>query len=496
MRVTKIVGLFFVGVLAVLFSLPNPLFLIPFAIFISLVPLFILNYKITGWRLFLINFLFAYFVCLGIITPLDAFSLNLGIPLVTMIVLVFIPIALVIAFFFSFAAFLSRVYGWGLAPIFFGATWVVSQYLLSYLPISFTAPIVSALAPYPLIIQSASLFGAASLSFLIVATNVLIANLVLKIKLPWQRFSLALIVTLQVLNLVFGAFCLHVSQSENAEVVPIAVIQPNLGTAEYALMEKNKLFENYFNSKLLYLSQQTLKASPELIVWPESSGNYLLQNDQYLHRLNKKVTALGPELLIGTPFINYVRNNMVYNVAFILKKDGETTRTYEKNKLFPFAESDNYYAGNKLRPLPSESALKQVGAMICLESLCPWVARGLTKAGAEVLALISSDAAFGNSIIPYLHRNLMALRAVENNRFAVHVGTTGPSAVFDNLGRKILEIPYRKTAYGTAGVVPITGLTFYDKIGYVFPLVCFVFVVGALLVWIYYQSWKDPKKNA
>ncbi|OGC21649.1 hypothetical protein A2291_06030 [candidate division WOR-1 bacterium RIFOXYB2_FULL_42_35] len=496
MRATKILWLFCLGVLGVLFSLPNPIFLVPLAIFFSLVPLFILNYKISGWRLFLINFLFAYFVCLGIITPLDALSLNLGVPLVTMIVLVFIPIALVIAFFFSLAAFLSRVYGWGLAPIFFGAGWVSSQYLLSYLPISFTAPIVSALAPYPLIIQSAGLLGAAFLSFLIIATNVLIANFLLKVKLPWQRFSLYLIVMLQVLNLIFGAFSLHISQSEAVGVIPIAVIQPNLGMTEYALIEKNKLFENYFNSKLLYLSQQTLKDSPKLIIWPESSGNYLLQNDQYLHRLYKNVTSYGPELLVGTPFINHVRNNQVYNVAFILKKDGDTTRTYEKKKLFPFAESDNYYSGNKLQPLPSQSGLKQIGAMICLESLCPWVARGLTQAGAQVLVLISSDAAFGNSIIPYLHRNLMALRAVENNRFAVHVGTTGPSAIFDNLGRKILEIPYRKTAYGVAEVVPITGRTFYNKIGYVFPLACFVFLIGILLMWIYYHSWQDPKKTA
>jgi apolipoprotein N-acyltransferase len=48
----------------------------------------------------------------------------------------------------------------------------------------------------------------------------------------------------------------------------------------------------------------------------------------------------------------------------------------------------------------------------------------------------------------------MILRAVENNKYGIHVGNSGPSIICDNKGRVITQIPYGKTGYASAVVYP------------------------------------------
>ncbi|MFC1559669.1 nitrilase-related carbon-nitrogen hydrolase [Candidatus Margulisiibacteriota bacterium] len=196
----------------------------------------------------------------------------------------------------------------------------------------------------------------------------------------------------------------------------------------------------------------TLK-KPKLIVWPELSGNFILQDDAYLSYLHKQITSKGAELLLGTSYIDYSHNKNIFNIAFILMENSDATEKYRKQKIFPFSETEDYSSGKKTLTLSSRSGLGRVGVMICLESLYPDVAKNLVKEGAGILCLISADTSFGNSSIPYLHSKLIALRAVENNRYAIHVGNSGPSTVADNKGRIILEIPYGEIAYGCVDVI-------------------------------------------
>jgi apolipoprotein N-acyltransferase len=208
------------------------------------------------------------------------------------------------------------------------------------------------------------------------------------------------------------------------------------------------------SGKLVDLSRESLKKSPKLIIWPELSGDYILQSDDYLNYLHKNITSKGVELLIGTTYIDYCDQRKKYNIAFILKTDGDMTEPYKKNRTFPLFETQWASRGKKYVTLPSSTPLKDVGCMICLESLFPQIARGLVRSGAKALVCISVDTSFGNSMIPYIHSASMVFRAVENNKYGIHIGNSGPSLICDNKGRIITQIPYSKTAYANALIYP------------------------------------------
>ena len=446
--------LFFFGLLFSLASMPNPLIYLPLGIFAGFAPLFILNQKLSGWKRFLVNLLFSELFAMVLLIPLDATKLVYTFMETFSLIAIFAAVALAHAMIITFSAFLSDKYGWHLSPLFFGTSWVMLQYLISNVHFALTFPVETALASLPIMIQSARVFGPYFAVFLIIFTNALLANAFVKNHKNTWTISLSILFLVHSVNLGYGYFSLN-SPQDHGKPVNIAIIQPNITSKDYVLKEKSKLFENIFNRKLVDLSVEALKKRPDLIVWPELSGNYILQNDEYLEELHKSITSKGAELLIGTSYIDRCDNGKKYNIAFILETDGDMTEPYRKTRIFPFSETQWLSRGKDLMTLPSSTALKNIGAMICLESTYPSISKGLVRAGAQALILISTDASFGNSMIPYLHSAQIVFRAIENNRYAVHLGNTGPSIICDNKGRVITQIPYGKTAYANAVIYPV-----------------------------------------
>jgi apolipoprotein N-acyltransferase len=461
--------LFILGVVAVLTSLPNPLFSFPPGIFVALVPLFYIQRGRSYWGRFRIDLVFIAVVSLVIIAPLDFNSLVVSGPNTLMLAASFGIASL------FYAACLALA---GDGPVLAGASWVTAGWLLSIF--SFPLPIETALVPWPIFLQSANVLGASFISFLIVSTNSALAGLLggrdRKAIIFFSVIALGLVV-----NLIYGSVSLARQEAAQPKV-NIAIIQPNVTLKDYVLIERSRLFGDYFDRRNVYLSKEAARKGARLVIWPELAGNFTLQNDGFLNYLRREVASQGAETLIGTNYVDYAQGRRLYNSAFILRKDGTTTEPYRKTSLFPFIETASYAQGAALVPLPTESGLNQVGVHICLESIYPSLPRKLVRAGAGILALISSDALFGNSIIPYVHKNLMALRAIENGRYAVHSGNAGPSAVFDHKGRLLVEIPYNKTAYANVNVAPVEGTTIYSRIGDWFSILCVLIMDVALVL--------------
>jgi apolipoprotein N-acyltransferase len=355
---------------------------------------------------------------------------------------------------FTLASYLSDKYGWNISPIFFGLCWIAAQYVLTITPFAFPFPIETALATFPIMIQSARVLGPYFIAFLIISTNALLANALFKKDRRIWAISIAILLVLHIMNMGYGSWSLG-QPSKIGEPVKIAIIQTNLSLKDFALKEQSGLFNKILNKKLIDVTKDSLKRSPQLIIWPELSGDFILQNDDYLSYLHKSVTSKGAELLIGTTYIDYCNYRNKYNIAFILKTDGDMTEPYRKNRPFPLFETQWASRGKRSMTLPSATPLKNVGCMICLESISPQIAKGLVCSGAKVLVCISVDTSFGNSMVPYIHSASMILRAVENNKYGIHVGNSGPSIICDNKGRVITQIPYGKTAYANAVVYPV-----------------------------------------
>ena len=443
--------LFFLGLVISLTSMPNPLIYLPLGIFVGFVPLFILNQRTAGWRRFFINFAFSELFALALLIPLDAANLVYVFQDTLFLVLLFSAVALIHALMITFSAILSDKYGWNLSPVIFGAAWTILQLIMPMISFVLTFPLETALSPLPIMIQSVKFSGPCFLVFLIIFTNALIANAIIqKDKRIWA-VSIAALLIVHSINFGYGYFSLN--STERSEVpVKIVIIQPDISSKDYALKEHSKLFEKLLDNKLVDISKDALEKKPGLIIWPELSKDYVLQNDEYLGYLHRTITSKGPELLIGTSFIDYCDKRKKFNIAFILKSDGDTTEPYRKTRIFPFSETLWLSRGNEYKTLPSLTPLKNIGCMICLESIYPNVSRGLARAGANVLICISTDAAFGNSMIPYIHSQSMVFRAIENNMYGIHAGNTGPSIICDSKGRITTRIPYGKTAFATANI--------------------------------------------
>jgi len=436
------------GLGAALLAMPNPLIYMPLGIFFGFVPLFAANQKSSGYTRFLFNLLFSCAFAIILLNPLDAAKLVYVFPDTIFIVILFLIIGSIYSISFTSAGFLSDKFGWDLGAVFFSLCWLLTQRMLSAIPPFFAFPIETSLVKYPVMIQSAGIFGASFIGCWIIFTNSVIANAIYSKK--WL-ISLIILLTVHLTNICYGIFSLSF-RHEDQNTVPISIIQTNVSSRDYVLIEKSRLFENLCSRKLISLSLEALKKQPKLIIWPELAGNYILQNDQYLEYLCRSITSKGAELLIGTNYIDHLNGRKEYNISFILKSDGNITEPYKKSIVFPFSETSLYSRGGEFKTLPSGSGLKSIGSMICLESFYPRIARGLVKAGAKILVLISTDASFGNSMIPYIHAAQIVMRAVENDRYAVHLGNTGPSIICDNKGRILTYVPYGKAAYAEAKI--------------------------------------------
>ncbi|HEX6648866.1 MAG TPA: nitrilase-related carbon-nitrogen hydrolase, partial [Pyrinomonadaceae bacterium] len=127
---------------------------------------------------------------------------------------------------------------------------------------------------------------------------------------------------------------------------------------------------------------------------------------------------------------------------------------------------------------------RRAGVFICIESAYPWIARTMTKEGADVLINISNDGYLGPTAVMRQHLANVIFRAVENSTPILRVTNTGLSApvTYDGF---IWETP----AEGFQPAVRVWSLdsniktrrTFYTKFGDVFVQACALLTLAALV---------------
>jgi len=76
----------------------------------------------------------------------------------------------------------------------------------------------------------------------------------------------------------------------------------------------------------------------------------------------------------------------------------------------------------------------KIAALICYESIFPLLAPNFVQRGVELIAVVTNDSWYGNSIGPYQHKEFAVLRAVENRRVVVRCANGGISTIINPLG--------------------------------------------------------------
>jgi len=275
----------------------------------------------------------------------------------------------------------------------------------------------------------------------------------------------------------------------------VALIQGNIPQefkwdSQYQIPSMQRYFE---------LSQA--QRDVDIIIWPETAiPLFYHQASDFLKQLVEESNQHNTDFLIGIPVLG--RDNRYFNsVTSISIQPG----FYYKRHLVPFGEYIPLQAilGRFLEllnvPLSEFSAGasqqanlyaggQSVGLSICYEDVFGELVR-TSLPTATLLANVSNDAWFGQSIAPHQHLEIARMRALENGRYLLRATNTGISAVIDAQGQIVARSPQVEIYTLTATVQPYQGMTLYARFGNVLVILLLISSISfALIIRAYFPK--------
>jgi apolipoprotein N-acyltransferase len=303
------------------------------------------------------------------------------------------------------------------------------------------------------VIQLADLAGAWGLSFVIVLVNGSIASASDR-TLPRRSRAIALGVAAScvVAAVAYGAW--RVPQvTKKSRGARVAVAQGNIPQEQ----KWNEAFADEIVARYEALTRRAATATPDLVVWPETSvPGYFGLDEALTQRIMGLAAQIRQPLLVGTPYLRYsAAGPRLLNRATLLDASGLPVASYDKLHLVPFGE---FVPGEQMLPwlrqvlppigefspglqptvftIPVADSPRplQFSVLICFEDIFPYLARRFVRQGAELLAVITNDAWFGPTAAAYQHAQASALRAVELRVPVIRAANTGWSGCIDATG--------------------------------------------------------------
>jgi apolipoprotein N-acyltransferase len=354
------------------------------------------------------------------------------------------------------------------------------------------------------------------------AVNILI-YMALRHKQVWKTAALVLFLPLLV-SLAIRAYRsdLRVLPKDGPDIV---VVQPNIDPY-------NEKFQNGTEAQqlgeLISLSESQVDSATDLVIWPETAIPYETNEDHFAkapfmatlrafllrHPGICLVTGLeGYRQLpadTSTPAMRYDsasgRYFEEYNTALQTDAAGRT-EFHHKGKFVPGVEivpyswlfgflekyainmggaSGTYGGGDRLVFSPTTNGYR-VGPIICYESIYGAYVTGYVRGGANVLAIITNDAWWGDTQGYRQHEQYARLRAIENRRWIARSANTGISCFIDPLGKVYQAQPYATTAVIKMHIPPETTMTLFARLGDWLSILALAWTVFALAAMLW--SW-------
>jgi len=376
------------------------------------------------------------------------------------------------------------------------------------------------------VIQIADHLGVYGVSFLIVLSNVALAELYLWLmplfrgfrpaRLPWE-----LVTTAAMLVSLSWAYSTSLIASETMEhskaTLQVGVVQPNIDQAvkwDQAFREETLRRYDHLTESFGY--------GVDLVVWPEAATPFIYEREPvYQLQLVAMANRASAALLFGSPAVRFdqERKPFLLNSAYLLSPDGELLGRYDKQHLVPFGEYiplkssllfflekmvegiGDFQAGPgptilsfQLKESDGVAPARRVkfGVVICYEVIFPDLVRRIAGSGAEFLVTITNDAWFGDSSAPAQHFSMVVFRSVENHLAFARAANTGISGFIDPFGRIIVASPtFTQTALQAEIPVRQTK-TFYSRHGDVFAYGCMLISLLFCLYGIFGTKGAEP----
>ena len=359
------------------------------------------------------------------------------------------------------------------------------------------------------VIQIADITGAYGVSFVLVAVNELLSELIDRERVAHWRLPAAVTAVLLGTTLVYGWHALAVDPPFGGKL-RVAIVQADVTSRNgMSLPEQMRHLAAYAE-----LTRQAAARKPQLIVWPSSSLPGPLSYWMIGLMVSDIAGRAGAPLLVGgaggDKFAAAREGERTFsNSEFLMSAAGTMQARYDKVRLTPFNEEvpledivhwpgwltrvqKGFVRGDAYTVFRVGEA--RFGSPICWENAFPDVFRRFVAGGANFMVSVTNEAVFGASSGPYQTVAMNVFRAVENRVTVARAATTGVSAFIDARGR-ILE-----RVVDAAGndlyvrgllvrdVALAEGTTFYTRHGDAFAIA----VAAAALLAIGVAAWKRP----
>lgn len=355
------------------------------------------------------------------------------------------------------------------------------------------------------LIQITDLTGAYGVSFILAAFNMALAAWAInsKKKITYLVVALLLIIT----AVTYGKTRFenyYIRGTFKASVIQGNIPQKHKWDSAFA----DEIIEEYVN----LTEKAVTKDAPAMVVWPETSYPYLIENeDSAPPEVAEVIKKWKTPLLIGV-VLN--RAGEYFNSAILFDARAKVSGVYNKTHLVPFGEYipfaktfsflrdyidkpiGNFARGGKYDlfsvrsiTLSSSEEIKtrrtdfyKFGVLICFEDIFPYITREFVKGGANFMVNITNDAWFGKTSAARQHLSASVFRAVENRVPIIRAANTGISCFIDSTG-KILKVAEKDgkeifiRTFLTETIDIHAGKSYYTLHGDVFVVLCVVFLI-------------------
>jgi len=347
-----------------------------------------------------------------------------------------------------------------LALLALAGLWVMLEWVRTVLFGGFPwLPLAASQWQRPVVLQTAAYAGAWSVSFLLIYFNLAGAAYAHRIffegysglRKRSPEFMLAL-------TLLVSASFPFLPDSMNAQRKPLARV-----TFVQPYIPQNEKWDQARATSVLHtIEEVTFQANAagrgDFILWPEAVVPWPLYRDPNVAPwLESMARRTGRPLLLGTVYTAVEPGTGAmqwFNGAFVVDPlKGVAAEGYAKRKLVPFGEyiplrpvlgwldkvvpiGGDFQRGTDAKPLlvPVRTGQVRVGTLICYEDVFPQYAVESARAGADVLAVLTNDAWYGEGGAAYQHAAHSVLRAVETRRPVLRDGNGGWSGWIDEFG--------------------------------------------------------------
>ena len=373
------------------------------------------------------------------------------------------------------------------------AIWLVLEWSRTFFPAAFPWGFIGySQFSSRWMIQFADLGGVYLVSGTIVLVNALLAESVAGStdrRTPkgsrWRLLTAAAAIVAAVA--VYGG--VRVSQIETRETTGQAKIGIAQGNIDQAI-KWDATFQEQTLSRYESLSTRLLSEGARLIVWPEASVPFFLQQDPRRARLTDFARDQDVHLLVGSP--GWEQEGEIgrqYNRAWSITPSKGLDRSYDKIQLVPFGEfvpwgglfglvqkavegvgdfgrgTEHVVFEHPVATAGIRASNLRYSALICYEAIFADLTRQFVRDGADVLINLSNDAWYGKTAAPWQLLAMIGTRSVENRVPMIRATNTGVSALIDPSGRVLQPTAlYEETAVTWAVDIRETG-SFYSRFG-------------------------------